>query len=133
MFFFYTICREIITSPCPNASGNNGKNIMAMATLYKTNVPTDFETGEYYQPSLTVERVGGDYRYFVREKHGWFSAKEKRIVHAIHTLAPEDGFANIDDAMELYNRQIRHRASEGFRHQFEFDPMAESLKYTDLG
>ena len=103
---------------------------MAMITLYETDVPADLETGEYYQPSLTVERVGGDYRYFVREKHGWFSAKEKRIVHAIYTLAPEGGFANIDDAMEAYNEQVRHRASEGFKHGFEFDPMSEALKYT---
>jgi trehalose utilization protein len=102
-----------------------------MATLYKTHVPADFETGEFYQPSLTVERVGNDYVYFVREKHGWFSDTEKRIVHVTYTLAPEAGFKNIDDAPKVYNDQIRHRASEGFRHMFEFDPIA-GLKYTQL-
>ncbi len=91
-------------------------------TLYKTDTVTELERAEYYQPHLDVYISNGRAVYFVRERHGWYSDAEKRAIHNTTTLNPEEGFDTYAEAEAMYNKQIAHRASEGFVHSFSLDP-----------
>jgi len=92
-----------------------------METLYKTDKPTDFENGEYYQARLVRRDDHGVTTYVVEEKHGWFSDAEKRPVHHITTLSPEEGYKTYGEAEQAYNERLKHRTKEGFIHSFSID------------
>jgi hypothetical protein len=94
-------------------------------TLHKTDVPTELDHVEYYQPNLEVENSRTGHYYCVREKHGWFVDAEKRAVHHTSTLSPEEGFATFEEAQRRYDQQVQKRASEGFVHSFSVDPMSD--------
>lgn len=94
---------------------------MRFETLYKTEHPERLNFAEYYQPQIEMELRNGKWIYFVREKHGWFNDTEKRPVHHLNTLNPEDGFESFDEAARAYERQVQHRATEGFVHSFSIE------------
>jgi hypothetical protein len=102
-------------------------------TLYKTDSPADFGNSEYYQVQLDVGEgaAPGTHVYFVREQHGYFDNANKRAVHPVMTLSPQEGFATFEEAEARYQEQLRHRASEGFVHAFSLDPW-EGMKYRKL-
>jgi hypothetical protein len=102
-------------------------------TLYKSDSPRDFATGEYYQVHFEseVDPATGKESFFVREKHGYFDGQQKRAVHHTTTFAPEEGFATRVEAEARYRQQLVHRASEGFVHSFCLDPF-EGMKYRRL-
>jgi hypothetical protein len=92
-------------------------------TLYNTNVPEELEHAEFYQPR--IEKVctqTGALLYFVTEIHGWWEPGTKHAPNVQKTLDPrpnpEHGFFRFDDAKLEYEKQLRHRASEGFIHSF---------------
>jgi hypothetical protein len=94
-------------------------------TLYKTNAPQEIERAEYYQPHLDAQLVHGKTVYFVREKHGWYDDRMKRVFHSTATLDPEEGFPAYEKAEARYKKQVRYRASAGFIHSFIFDPFGD--------
>ena len=96
-----------------------------METLYKTAKPQELERAEYYQIRLVHELLQGQTVYFVREKHGWYDDRQKRAVHNITTLDPEQGFATYEEAKQRYDQHLHHRASEGFVHSFSIDPLRD--------
>jgi len=103
-------------------------------TLYKSDSPKDFATGEYYQVHLDeseVDPATGKELFFVREKHGYFDNQQKRAVHHTTTFAPDKGFTTREEAEARYEQQLVHRASEGFVHSFCLDPF-EGMKYRRL-
>jgi len=104
-------------------------------TLYKSDSPKDFANGEYYQIHLDfdINRDNGKQLFFVREKHGYFDNQTKRMVHSVSTLDPtfDEGFTNLDEGKERYERQLQRRASEGFVHAFSIDPFT-GIKYRQL-
>ena len=102
-------------------------------TLYKSDSPRDFATGEYYQVHLEagVDPVTGKELFFVRERHGYFDDQAKKVVHHSITFAPDEGFTIRAEAEARYNQQLLHRASEGFVHSFSMDPF-EGVKYRRL-
>jgi hypothetical protein len=102
-------------------------------TLYKTDSPKDFANGEYYQVRFEseVHPATGKQVFFVREKHGYFDNEQKRAVHPLTTLSPEEGFTTVEEAAERYEQQLKHRASGGFVHSFSLDPF-EGMKYRRL-
>ena len=102
-------------------------------TLYKSDSPKDFATGEYYQVHFEseVDPANGKELFFVREKHGYFDDQQKRAVHHTTTFAPSEGFTTREEAEARYKQQLVHRASEGFVHSFCLDPF-EGLKYRRL-
>jgi hypothetical protein len=95
-----------------------------MQTLYKTATPTTFEDGEFYQVRLDFEFVQGAHTYFVRETHGWWNDQQKRLVHHLATLDPQEGYATFQEADQAYAKQVKFRASEGFKHSFQIDPFS---------
>jgi hypothetical protein len=99
-------------------------------TLYKSDSPRDFSTGEYYHFESEVDPAGKEL-FFVREKHGYFDDQQKRAVHHTTTLSPDEGFTTRAEAEARYNQQLVHRASEGFVHSFCLDPF-EGMKYRRL-
>jgi hypothetical protein len=106
---------------------------MAFETLYKTNLPQEMEAAEYYQPHLDMEFIDGAWVFFVREKHGWFKDGEKRAIHHLTTLSPEEG-STAKEAELRYNQQVQKRASEGYIHSFSIDPYsAVGVKYRRVG
>jgi hypothetical protein len=102
-------------------------------TLYKSDSPREFATGEYYQVHFDpeVDPATGKELFFVREKHGYFDDKQKRAVHHTTTFAPDEGFTTRKDAEARYKQQLAHRASEGFVHSFWLDPF-EGMRYRRL-
>lgn len=70
-------------------------------TLYKTDSPKDFSDGEYYQVHLDSVLRSGQHLFFVREKQGWFSDAQKRNVHSVDTLSPEEGLS-FEEAKKIY-------------------------------
>lgn len=104
-------------------------------TLYKTDSPKNFANGEYYQIHLDfqIHRDTGKQVFFVREKHGYFDNQKRRMVHSISTLDPDfsEGLTNFQEAQEKYERQLQHRASEGFVHAFSIDPFT-GIQYRRL-
>jgi hypothetical protein len=102
-------------------------------TLYKSDSPKDFATGEYYQVHFEceIDPATSKELFFVREKHGYFDDRQKRAVHHTTTFAPEEGFATREDAEARYSQQLTQRASEGFVHSFCLDPF-EGMKYRDI-
>ena len=106
---------------------------LGFETLYKTDSPLDFATGEHYQTQLDVggDPATGKHVYFVREQHGYFDNQQKRAVPPITTLSPEEGFATFEEAKARYDQQLKRRASDGFKHAFSLDPF-EGMKYRCL-
>lgn len=102
-------------------------------TLYKSDSPRDFATGEHYQVHFEpeVDPATGTESFFVREKHGYFDDQQKRAVHNTTTFGPEEGFTTRAEAEARYRQQLVHRASEGFVHLFSLDPF-EGMKYRRL-
>jgi hypothetical protein len=94
-------------------------------TLYKSDSPKDFASGEYFQVRFESEVASATGRevFFVRERHGYFDDQHKRVVHPITTLSPEEGFATRGEAEERYARQLRH--------SFSPDPY-DGMKYRRL-
>jgi hypothetical protein len=91
--------------------------------LYKRRIDaqtTSFE--EYFQPKLEFEVVDGKPQYFVREKHGYYSDTEKRPIHVITTLSPEEGYAIYGEALVRYQQQVDRRVKDGFVHSYSIDP-----------
>jgi hypothetical protein len=103
-------------------------------TLYKTALPIDYENGEYYQVHFDPEinPTTGKEHYFIREKHGWFDAEQKKLAHLVTTLSPVEGYETKQEALERYDQQVRRRASDGFVHSFWLDPFSEIRKYQKL-
>ena len=97
--------------------------IMHFETLYKTNRPEEMEQAEYYQPH-DAQFTNGAWLWFVREKHGWWHAANKRAVNHATTLSPEEGVTELE-ARVWFDKQQRHRASEGFVYAFSIDYFAE--------
>ena len=90
-------------------------------TLYKTDKPTDFANGEYYQIHLDTMIQNGKHLFVVRELHGWFDDQQKKNANMTTTLSPEEG-VSFEEAEKLYQKQMKHRAAGGFVHCFFFDP-----------
>lgn len=90
-------------------------------TLYKTEDPEKQQGAEYYQLRLEQELLNGAWTFFVREKHGWFNGEEKRAVHHLSTLDPEEGFVTPKEAQQRYEMQLQQRVSEGFVHSFSLE------------
>jgi hypothetical protein len=91
-----------------------------LETLYKTNKPREVqaEQAEYYELILDQDSVNGQMMYFVREMHGWRSEEQKRPIHNLKTLSPEEGYASWDEAYERHKAQRLARANSGFVHSF---------------
>jgi hypothetical protein len=102
-------------------------------TLYKTDSPKDFATGEYFQLRLEVKSDPATLKihYFVRELHGYFDNEHKRNVHPVVTYSPEEGYETMAEAQGRYEQQVAQRASEGFKHSFSLDPF-EGMKYRKI-
>jgi hypothetical protein len=73
---------------------------------------------EYYQLSIDVVFHAGKDSYFVRERHGYFDDRQKKLVHHHLTLNPDEGFPTVEDALAGYDAQLKHRAAQGFVHAF---------------
>jgi hypothetical protein len=88
-------------------------------TLYKTATPT--RDAEFYE--LFVEQKVIDRRrvFFVKEKHGWWNEADERAICCVNTLCPDEGLSTYDEAADMYEKQVRHRVSEGFAHSFSPD------------
>jgi hypothetical protein len=95
---------------------------MKYDTLYRTDHPEGVPFAEYYQPQILMEPCNGRWVFFLREKHGRYSDQEKRAIHALSTLEPEEGFDSFEAALAAYENQVDHRASEGFVHSFSIEP-----------
>ncbi|HZQ17531.1 MAG TPA: hypothetical protein VFA90_02335 [Terriglobales bacterium] len=91
-------------------------------TLYKTDKPTDFANGEYYQVHLDEVVQNGKLLFVVREKHGWWDDQQKKNANMTTTLSPKEG-VSFDEAEKLYDQQLKHRAAGGFVHCLYFDPL----------
>ena len=50
--------------------------------------------------------------------HGWWDETQKRPIHNLKTLSPEEGFPTWDDAYDRYKQQRLYRAKGGFVHSF---------------
>lgn len=81
---------------------------------------------EYYQPRIDIEVRGGKNAYFVRETHGYFDDRQKKLVNQTETLNPEEPYDSWQEAEHRYQEQVRYRASTGFVHSFAWDPMSPS-------
>jgi hypothetical protein len=125
---------------------------MFFETLYRTDPrgksfkpgdPTSISETEYFQPFFDSYFVDGKQVYFLRETHGYFDDKQKKVVNIVTTLAPEEGLSTVEEAWKEYEKQLSFRASQGFVHAFSvripqggmnhrvLDPKAASLP-TDL-
>lgn len=78
--------------------------------------PASISETEYFQPLFELEFQDGKHVFFVREKHGYFDDQQKKPVHPIDTLSPEEGFATEQEAWKKYEQQLRFRALQGFTH-----------------
>ncbi len=97
---------------------------MLYQTLYATNDPDEIPRAEYYEPQLEMQFIGDAWRYFVREKHGWFDTVIKEHVHIVSTLNPKpnEGFSSYEEARQKYDERVQHRATQGYVHSFTVDP-----------
>src|ERR1700761_2227659 len=95
-----------------------------LETLYKIRDPetAPVEDAEYYELILAAKKVNGRVAYFIREIHGWWDDERKRHVNSYKTLAPEKGYATVDEAHGRYKEQRLVRARSGFVHSLSPDP-----------
>jgi hypothetical protein len=98
-------------------------------TLYKAKKPTSFDDGEYYQPTIDFQFLNGKQQYFVRETHGYWNDNEKRVIHVLTTLSPEEGYSTFQEADQRYQQQLQKRVGDGFVHSFSLDPCRLSGDY----
>jgi hypothetical protein len=95
-----------------------GRNSI-VETLYKTKTPQPSSSIEQcFELTLGEQTVDGQLGYFVRETQCWWDAAAKRAIRVQYTLSPRAGFANIEEARELYNAKRMARARHGFVHSF---------------
>jgi hypothetical protein len=94
-----------------------------LQTLYKTPHPTAGPAvgAEFYEIFLEARRVKGTTVFFVREKHGWWDEGNRRAVHLVSTLSPEEGVSTWDEAHAIYQRQVERRVLDGFVHSYSPD------------
>jgi len=105
------------------------KNLHGTVTLYRTKGPKTFADGEYFAPQFDFERQGDHFVYFVREKHGYWSDTEKRVVHVIETLSPDEGYTSYEEGLARYEQQLLTRIKDGFVHAYSLDPCKLSGDY----
>lgn len=91
-----------------------------LQTLYKVYDPT---TGppieaEFYELSLKQGSANGGRGFFVREYHGWWNEAEKRPMVVVTTLEPAEGAPTYNDALDIYQKLVERRVSEGFVHSY---------------
>jgi len=106
-------------------------------TLYKTATPTGpaIESG-FYELFLESKVINERRVFFIREKHGWWDAANRRTICEQPTLWPEEGLSTYDEAADMYEKQVQHRVSEGFIHSFSLDFFNDdprSFVYRNLG
>jgi hypothetical protein len=89
-----------------------------LETLYKTRNPEGVPSAEAEYYELVLDQAENSRMYFVREMHGWWSEEQKRPIHNLKTLSPEEGYPTWDDAYKRYLEQRQHRARGGFVHSF---------------
>jgi hypothetical protein len=93
-----------------------------LQTLYKTKNPMkSVDEGEFYELVLKRYQVGGKSVFKVTETHGWWDEAGQRAVHLVKTLSPNEGFSTMQEAQEVYDRQVQERVSNGFVHSFSPD------------
>jgi hypothetical protein len=101
---------------------------MLFETLYRTDPRgksfADLSETEYFQPRIDREMRGDRYVFVVRETHGYFDDRQKRVESLTETFNPDEPFDSWDEAQRWYEQQLRHRASSGFVHAFAWDPMS---------
>jgi hypothetical protein len=90
---------------------------------------------EFYEIFLEARFAAGRTAFFVLEKHGYWDEAQKRAVHLVSTLSPEEGVSTYDDALAIYQRQVQQRVSDGFVHSYSPDFYSDSATrfvYRDL-
>jgi len=70
--------------------------------------------------------AGGKPGFFVQEIHGWWDESEKKLIHKVTTLSPEEGFSTLAEARTRYDEQVKHRIEEGFVYSFRLNPSSTS-------
>lgn len=92
-------------------------------TLYKNRVQLEERgSADYYQLHFESRAVNGIPNYFVAEKHGWWApASGQRAFNVNWTINPDEGFDDWTQARQAYERQRKHRASEGYIHSYMLD------------
>ncbi len=115
--------------------------LMFFETLYRTDPrgktfqpgdPVSISETEYFQPFFDSHFADGKQVFFVRETHGYFDDKQKKVVLVVTTLAPEEGLATAEEAWIEYEAQLRFRALQGFVHAFSVNIPKSGMNYRIL-
>jgi hypothetical protein len=70
------------------------------ATLYKTSEPTEY-VSEYYEEAVIPHPNDERDAYQFLEFHGWWDESQKRPMHNIITISPDEG-CSLKEAEDLY-------------------------------
>jgi hypothetical protein len=79
---------------------------------------------EYYEEAVIPHPNDERDAYQFLEFHGWWDESQKRPMHNIITISPDEG-CSLKEAEDLYDKQIQHRAREGFKYAFSPNPFGD--------
>src|ERR1017187_2417510 len=81
----------------------------------------------FYELRLFERRVNGEPVYFVREAHGWWDDRKRRVVYDQDTLLPTEGFREHGDAEQRRSQERLTLAKKGFIHSLVWHPLVKGL------
>jgi hypothetical protein len=95
---------------------------MQGTTLYKIPQPEQY-ISDYYEIAF-FRRPGIEEVYTYIEYHGWWNEDQRTPIHNRSTISAEEG-VSLEEAEEWYEKQIKHRAREGFIYAFSPNPFGD--------